>query len=94
MQFLTSGADVSAVSGGGAVQFHMNEELKFMRMKEIATIGNPDILLIEGYKEERGEKVVLIRNQTDWDELKNLDNIQLVVGQSDSESDFQQILSR
>ncbi len=94
MQFLTSGADVSAVSGGGAVQFHMNEELDFRRMKEIATIGNPDILLIEGYKEEQGEKVVLVRSQTDWDELKNLHNIQLVVGQSDSQSDFQQILSR
>ena len=39
----------------------MNEEPEFRRMKEIATIGNPDILLIEGYKEERGEKVVLVR---------------------------------
>ena len=94
MQFLMSGADVSAVSGGGAVQLHMNEELDFRRMKEIATIGNPDILLIEGYKEEQEEKVVLVRSQTDWDELKNLHNIQLVVGQSDGQSNFQQILSR
>ena len=94
MQFLISGADVSAVSGGGAVQFHMNEELDFRRMKEIATIGNPDILLIEGYKEEQGEKVVLVRDQTDWDELKNLHNIQLVVEQSDSISGFQRILAR
>lgn len=94
MQYLTSGADISAVTGGGAVQFHMNEELDFMRMKDIATIGNPDILLIEGYKEEQGEKVVLVRSQTDWDELKNLSNIQLVVEQNDSKSDFQQLLSR
>ena len=94
MQFLTSGADVSAVSGGGAVQFHMNEELNFRQMKELATIGNPDLLLIEGYKEELGEKVVLIRRQTDWDELKNLHNIQLVVEQNDNNSDFQQVLSR
>ena len=32
-------------------------------MKEIAAIGNPDILLIEGYKEERGEKVVLLEDE-------------------------------
>ena len=94
MKYLTSGADVSAVSGGGAVQLHMNEELDFRRMKEIATIGNPDILLIEGYKEEQWEKVVLVRSRADWDELKNLLNIQLVVEQSASQSDFQQILSR
>ena len=94
MRYLTSGADVSAVSGGGAVQVHMNEELDFKRMKEIATIGNPDILLIEGYKDERGEKVVLVRSKTDWDELKNLSNIQLVVEQNDSKSDFQRVLSR
>ena len=94
MQFLNSGADVSAVSGGGAVQFHMNEELRFRRMKEIATIGNPDILLIEGYKEERGDKVVLVRNQTDWNELKALCNIQLVVEQSDNGVDFKGNISR
>ena len=94
MQYLTSGADVSAVSGGGAVQFHMNEELDFRRMKEIATIGKPDILLIEGYKEELGEKVVLSRSQSDWTELKNLPNIQLVVEQNDTKTDFQPVLAR
>jgi molybdopterin-guanine dinucleotide biosynthesis adapter protein len=94
MQFLNSGADVSAVSGGGAVQFHMNEELGFERMKEIASLGNPDILLIEGYKEESGDKVVLIRSQTDWEKLKSLHNVQLVVEQSDNLTDFQPSISR
>ncbi|MBO1910249.1 molybdopterin-guanine dinucleotide biosynthesis protein B [Sporosarcina sp. 6E9] len=94
MQFLNSGANVSAVCGGGAVQFHMNEELRFMQMKEIASIGNPDILLIEGYKEETGEKVVLLRSQKDWDELKGLGDIQLVVEQSDNRVDFQPSISR
>ena len=72
MQFLNSGADISAVSGGGSVQLLMNEELKFGRMKEIATLGNPDVLLIEGYKEEQGEKVVLIRSQADWGDTEEL----------------------
>ena len=30
MQFFDSGADVSVVAGGGAVQLHMNEELEFI----------------------------------------------------------------
>ena len=85
MQFFTSGADVSVVAGGGAVQLHMNEEPEFMRMKNIATIGNPDILLVEGYKEERGDKVVLLRNEKDWERLRDLQGIQLVVGQVDNE---------
>lgn len=42
-------------------------------------MDNPDVLLIEGYKEERGEKVVLLRDEGDWDELKNLQDIKLVV---------------
>ena len=92
MQFFASGADVSVVAGGGAVQLHMDEEPEFMRMKNIATIGNPDILLVEGYKEERGDKVVLLRNEKDWERLRDLQGIQLVVGQVDNE--YPQIDSR
>ena len=92
MQFFTSGADVSVVAGGGAVQFHMNGEPDFMRMKGIATIGNPDIFLIEGYKDERGDKVVLLRNKEDWKGLQNLQGVQLIVGEVDNE--YPQIDSR
>ncbi|WP_269052822.1 molybdopterin-guanine dinucleotide biosynthesis protein B [Sporosarcina sp. G11-34] len=80
MQFFESGADVSVVAGGGAVQFHMNEEPEFMRMTDIATLGKPDVLLIEGYKEEQGEKVLLLSHEEDWDELQDLQGVQLVVG--------------
>lgn len=83
MQFFTSGADVSVVAGDGIVQLHMSEEPDFLRMKEIATVNHPDVLFIEGYKEERGEKVVLLRDETDWDELRHLHDIQLVVRNRD-----------
>ena len=57
------------------------KSLNLRELKELAAIGNPDILLIEGYKEEQGEKVVLLR---DADGLgmrcSELDGIQLVVG--------------
>ena len=48
----------------------------------MAAIGKPDILLIEGYKKEQGEKVVLLRDAEDWESLSELDGIQLVVGMS------------
>ena len=94
MQFFASGADVSVVAGGGMVQLHMNEEPEFTRMKDIATIGNPSILLIEGYKEEQGEKVVLLRNKEDWNELEDIQGVQLVVGRVYNEVGCPQIDSR
>lgn len=80
MQFFGSGADVSVVAGGGAVQILLNEEPEFAELKVLAAIGKPDILLIEGYKREQGEKVVLLRDSLDWESLSELDGIQLVVG--------------
>jgi molybdopterin-guanine dinucleotide biosynthesis protein len=35
-------------------------------------MAHANILLIEGYKEEKGEKVVFLRDQTDRDELQHL----------------------
>jgi len=94
MQFYNNGADVSVVAGGGSVQLYMNEEPGFSRMKEIAMINKPSILLIEGYKEERGDKVVLLRNQEDWTELINLRDIQLIIGNINIEASVTHIPSR
>ncbi len=80
MQFFDNGADASVVAGGGAVQMLLNAEPGFVELKRWASIGNPDILLIEGYKEQQGEKVVLLREREDWEALRSLDNIRLIVG--------------
>ena len=66
MQFLADGADVSVVAGGGAVQLIWNEEPDFETLKEMASFRKPDILFIEGYKNEFGDKVVLLRAEEDW----------------------------
>ena len=79
-QFLSNGADATLVAGGGAIQFIWNEEPDFAKLKEMVTVGNPDVLLIEGYKGETGDKVVLLRTQEDWDELQHLQGLQLVIG--------------
>ncbi len=94
IQFFDNGADVSIVAGGGAVQLLLNEEPEFTELKLLATIGKPDILLIEGYKNEQGEKVVLLRDAGDWAALSGLDSIQLVVGNSESSTGISHIESR
>lgn len=94
MQFFDNGADVSIVAGGGAVQLLLNEELEFTELKLLATIGKPDILLVEGYKNEQGEKVVLLRDAEDWALLSEMDSIQLVIGCTKSATGISHIMSR
>ncbi|MBB4823015.1 molybdopterin-guanine dinucleotide biosynthesis protein B [Sporosarcina luteola] len=79
-QFWCSGADATLVAGGGSIQFIWNEEPDFTQLKTIVSQGKPDILLIEGYKEETGDKVILLRNKEDWDALRDLEGRQLVIG--------------
>src|SRR5690625_2947809 len=80
MQYLYSGADVSLVAGGGYTQHMVNREEDFTALKQMATWNKPDIILVEGYKKEQGEKVVLVRRDDDWEELKEVAGITLVVG--------------
>lgn len=78
VQFFNSGADVSVVSGADSAQILLNEEPDFEQLKRIATYNNPDVLLIEGFKNEAAEKVVLLREEADWQSLQKLSNIQLI----------------
>ncbi|MEI3607027.1 molybdopterin-guanine dinucleotide biosynthesis protein B [Pseudogracilibacillus sp. SE30717A] len=93
MQYLSNGADVSLVAGGGFTQHMINRTAKFSELKQLANWNQPDVVLVEGYKEELGEKVVLIRDNKDWQELKNSKGIVLVVG-LDGECTYSQIESR
>lgn len=83
-RFFERGADATIVAGGGSAQLLLNNEPSFEALKALVTYDSPDVLLIEGYKEERGEKVVLIRSGEDWDTLQELKGIQLVIGKIDS----------
>lgn len=80
VQFFESGADVSLVAGAGTTQLLLNEEPDFEQLVKLATMNQPDVLLIEGFKDEAEKKVVLLRKDKDWHALKQLSNIQLVVG--------------
>ncbi len=93
MQYLSNGADVSLVAGGGCTQHMMNRQAKFEELKQLAEWNQPDVVFVEGYKEELGEKVVLIRKEKDWQELKSTEDIVLVVGVL-TETVYPQITSR
>jgi len=94
MKFLFDGADAALVAGGGAVQLIWNEEPAFETLREMASFGKPDLLLIEGYKGEAGDKVVVLRNKEDWDTLSQLQGRRLVIGCPEIEMDCDHIHSR
>lgn len=94
MQFLANGADATVVAGGGSMQFIWNEELDFMQLKKMAATGKPDILLIEGYKDEHGHKVILVRDQEDWQTLSLLQGRVLIIGSPNFNSDCPHINNR
>jgi len=94
MQYIESGADASLVAGAGNTQYILNKQLHFTQLKYLASLEEPDVLLIEGYKEEHGEKVVLLRENDDWEKLRELSGIMLVIGKTDTDHGFKQIASR
>lgn len=91
MQYIAAGADTSLVSGGGFTQHMMQHELTYEQLLALAKLENPDVILIEGYKEEAGEKVVLVKEPADWETLQELDNIQLVIGLENEHLPYEQI---
>ncbi len=93
MQYLKNGADTSIVAGGGYVQHISQGEADFADLHRLALLEKPDVLLVEGYKQETAEKVVLVRGGSDWETLQELDHITLVVG-LDASCHYPQISSR
>src|SRR5699024_4307838 len=91
MQYIAAGADTSLVSGGGFTQHMMQHELTYEQILALAKLENPDVKLNEGYKEGAREKVVLIKEPTEWESLLELDNIQLVIGLENELLAYEQI---
>jgi len=91
MQYLAAGADASLVAGGGFTQHIMQHELTYERLLALAKLENPDVILIEGYEEEAGEKAVLVKEPVDWETLQELNNIQLVIGLENEQLPYEQI---
>jgi len=79
MKFLESGAVSSIVVGGGVVQMHMRKEDEYVGLLNMAMLSDPNLILIEGFKQATESKVVIVRTKEEWASLHTLTNIILVL---------------
>ncbi len=79
MKFLANGAVSSIVVGGGMVQMHMQHEPEYGDLLNMAILSDPNIILIEGFKQAFEPKVVIVRSKEEWASLHKLTNIILVL---------------
>lgn len=83
MQFLESGAASSLVYGNGMVQMHLQEmEEDVSKFIGFSQLADPDLILIEGFKGAPYPKIVMVRSAEDWQSLKDLEKIRLVIAHS------------
>ena len=75
-----AGAAVSLVEGGGRMIIQA-ENGKWSLSEEIDMLSffKPDVILIEGYKNELYPKAVILRDESDLELVEKLDNIQVVL---------------
>ncbi|TWT01790.1 molybdopterin-guanine dinucleotide biosynthesis protein B [Planomicrobium sp. CPCC 101079] len=79
-RFFDEGAASSLVYGGGVIQLHQRQESAALAdLLKLACFAEPDLVLVEGYKEADFDKIVLVRSEEDWPELERLQGIRLVV---------------
>lgn len=80
MRFFEEGASCSIVFGEGVVQVHQRKkQATLAELVAFASAENPDLVLVEGFKEAQYEKIVLLRSAEDWLELQKLEHIALVI---------------
>lgn len=71
-----AGAVIAGVEGAGTLFLTIQQaSWKLKELVELYQQFQPDLILVEGYKNEDYPKVVLIRHQEDVDSLKKLTNI-------------------
>jgi molybdopterin-guanine dinucleotide biosynthesis adapter protein len=75
-----AGAAVSLVEGEGRLVIHAeNGNWSLSEEIDMLSCFNPDVILIEGYKQEPYPKAVILRDESDLELVENLSNIQVVL---------------
>ncbi|WP_445490673.1 molybdopterin-guanine dinucleotide biosynthesis protein B [Niallia sp. 03133] len=75
-----AGAMASVVEGDGVLQLEMaKQEWSFEKIQRWLSFLDYDLLLVEGYKQERFPKVVFLRSDEEKKEFASLTNIQFIV---------------
>ena len=62
MKFLNRGATSSLAIGNGVVQVHFQDDLVFKQLLAISAFAEPNVILVEGFKNENEPKVVIVRS--------------------------------
>ncbi|WP_249745201.1 molybdopterin-guanine dinucleotide biosynthesis protein B [Mesobacillus boroniphilus] len=75
-----AGAAVSLVEGGGRMIIHAeNGQWSLSEEIDMLSFFKPDVILIEGYKNEPYPKAVILRDESDLELVEKLHNIQVVL---------------
>lgn len=77
---ISAGAAFSLVEGGGRILIQA-EKTHWTLYEEIELLSffKPDVILIEGYKNEKYPKAVILRDENDLSLLEKLENIKVVL---------------
>lgn len=87
-RFFEGGAVSSLAFGDGIVQMHIEEkEENLQKFIDFSLLANPEFIVIEGFKRADFPKAVIVRTAEDWQELKKLSNIRLVIVHKDVDLD-------
>lgn len=78
-----AGAQAALVEGNGTIQLHASltceQKDSTEKLLEILYAFQPDVILIEGYKNEPFPKALIIKQESDVELLKSLQNIQALL---------------
>lgn len=95
MVMLEAGATSSLAYGDGCIQLHIQrQEAKLSKLIELVQWSQPDVVLIEGFKGADYPKVVLLREENDWEELSKLTGIECVIAQTQIELSNYSLINR
>ncbi|WP_374120483.1 molybdopterin-guanine dinucleotide biosynthesis protein B [Neobacillus sp. PS3-40] len=80
VRHIENGAIASIVEGNGRLLLQAEKTSWTLQEKlQIMEFSHPDIILIEGYKQERYPKLLLVKEEEDLERLLKLDNIQFII---------------
>ncbi|MFD1017841.1 molybdopterin-guanine dinucleotide biosynthesis protein B [Thalassobacillus hwangdonensis] len=81
-----SGAFLSGVEGGGSFQLDYDSrvELKLEDLLHIYSRFQPDIVLVEGFKNEAYPKILVLGNEEERELLYELEDVRVIISRADS----------
>ncbi|TSI05196.1 molybdopterin-guanine dinucleotide biosynthesis protein B [Lysinibacillus sp. BW-2-10] len=80
MKFFQAGAATSIVADDDTILFHQQKKSPQLEdLTRLVNVEETDLLLIEGFKKGPYPKIVLVKNEEDWETLQHVNEIVCVV---------------